>query len=131
MWERSRGLEYRNSFGQTSGIWKTTDGGDTWTELTNGLMAGQDVGRIGITLCKSQPDVLYAFYDLPNYEVAVFKTDDGGQNWTRTNDGDLWGMNSNFGWYFGQIRVAPNDPYSVFVMGVPLYISQTGGTVMV
>ncbi len=127
MWERSRGLEYRNSFGATSGIWKTVDGGDTWTELTNGLMAGQAVGRIGITLCKSQPDVLYAFYDLPNFEVAVFRTEDGGQSWTRTNDSELLGMNSNFGWYFGQIRVDPVDPYSVFVMGVPLYASHTGG----
>jgi len=127
MWERTRGLEYRNSFGATSGIWKTTDGGDTWTELTNGLMAGQDVGRIGITLCKSQPDVLYAFYDLPNYEIAVFKTNDGGDLWTRTNDWDLYGMCSNFGWYFGQIRVDPVDPFSVFVMGVQLYASQTGG----
>ena len=127
MWQRSRGLEYRNSFGATSGIRKTMDGGDTWTELTNGLMAGQDVGRIGLTLCKSQPDVLYAFYDLPDYEVGVFKTEDAGLSWTRTNDGDLYGMNSSFGWYFGQIRVDPNDPFSVFVMGVPLYATQNGG----
>lgn len=127
MWERTRGLEYRNSFGVTSGIWKSMDGGDTWTELTNGLMAGQSAGRIGITQCKSQPDVLYAVYDLPNFEVAVFKTENGGDSWTRTNDGDLFGMCSNFGWYFGQIRVDPNDPMSVFVMGVPLFATQNGG----
>ncbi|MBL7138677.1 MAG: hypothetical protein ISS17_07885 [Bacteroidales bacterium] len=127
MWERTRGLEYRNSFGTTSGIWKTTDGGDTWNELTNGLMAGEEAGRIGLTICKSQPDVLYAFYDLPDFEVAVFKTENGGQSWIRTNDWDLWGMNSNFGWYFGQIRVDPVYPYSVFVMGVPLFASQNGG----
>jgi len=127
MWQRTRGLEYRNSFGATSGIWKTTDGGDTWTELTNGLMAGEEVGRIGLTLCKSQPDVLYAFYDLPYPEVAVFKTEDGGNSWTQTNDDELEGMNSSFGWYFGQIRVDPIDPYSVFVMGVHMYASHTGG----
>ncbi|MFH1297334.1 MAG: hypothetical protein ABIJ04_08700 [Bacteroidota bacterium] len=127
MWERTRGLEYRNSFGTTSGIWQTTNGGDTWTELTNGLMAGEEVGRIGLTICKSHPDILYAFYDLPNFEVAVFKTENGGQAWTRTNDGELWGMNSSFGWYFGQIRVDPVDPDNVFVMGVPLYASQNGG----
>jgi len=127
MWERTRGLEYRNSFGATSGIWKTTDGGDTWTELTNGLMAGEDVGRIGLTICQSHPEVLYAVYDLPDYEVAVFKTSDGGDSWTRTNDGTLYGMMSNFGWYFGQIRVDPNDPQHVFVMGVPLYGSSDGG----
>ncbi|MBN1198915.1 MAG: hypothetical protein JXA23_06165 [Bacteroidales bacterium] len=127
MWERTRGLEYRNSFGVTSGIWKTTDGGDTWTELANGLMSGQNVGRIGLTICTSQPDILYAVYDLPDFEVAVFKTTDGGQSWTRTNDGSLNGMCSNFGWYFGQIRVDPNNPDKVYVMGVPLMATQNGG----
>ncbi len=128
MWERTRGLEYRNSFGTTSGIWQTTDGGETWNELTNGLMAGQDVGRIGLTICKSQPDILYAVYDLPNFEVGVFKTTDGGQSWTRTNDNALYGMNSSFGWYFGQIRVDPTNPDRVFVMGVSLFKSENGGS---
>ena len=127
MWQRTRGLEYRNSFGATSGIWQTTDGGDNWVELTNGLMSGEEVGRIGLTICKSQPDILYASYDLPDYEVGVFKTEDGGQSWVRTNDDDLDGMNSSFGWYFGQIRVDPMDPMSVFVMGVPLFATQNGG----
>jgi len=127
MWERVRGLEYRRSFGESSGIWKSTDGGDTWTELTSGLPTGDNVGRIGLTICESDPDVLYAFYDLPDFEVGVFKTTDGGQSWIRTNDSDLWGINSNFGWYFGQIRVAPYDPYEVYVMGVSLYKSNTGG----
>ena len=127
MWERTRGLEYRNSFGTTSGIWQTTDGGETWNELTNGLMPGQEVGRIGLTICKSQPDILYAVYDLPNFEVGVFKTTDGGQSWTRTNDNALYGMNSSFGWYFGQIRVDPTNPDRVFVMGVSLFKSENGG----
>ncbi|TSA28470.1 MAG: hypothetical protein D4R67_03765 [Bacteroidetes bacterium] len=127
MWERTRGLEYRNSFGTTSGIWKGMDGGDTWPELTSGLPPGNNVGRIGLTISKSNPNILYAFYDLADFEVGVFKTLDGGASWTRTNDGDLWGMNSNFGWYFGQIRVDPVEPDRVFVMGVPLFKSENGG----
>ena len=50
MWERMRGLNYRRSFGATSGIWKTTDGGDTWTELTTGLPQGDETGRIGLAI---------------------------------------------------------------------------------
>jgi photosystem II stability/assembly factor-like uncharacterized protein len=127
MWERTRGLEYRNSFGTTSGIWKSTDGGDTWTEMTNGVPTGNNVGRIGLTIAKSNPDVLYAFYDLTNYEVGVYKTSDAGQTWTRTNDGALQGMNSNFGWYLGQIRVNPENENQVYVMGVYILRSDDGG----
>ena len=128
MWERVRGLTYRRSFGQTSGIWKSTDGGTTWNEMTNGLIKGSNVGRIGLAIAKSNPDILYAFYDLDNMEVAVFKTINGGQSWTRTNDAALSGMNSNFGWYFGQIRVDPQDPDRVFVMGVNLFRTDDGGS---
>jgi len=76
MWERMRGLTYRRSFGPSSGIWKSENGGDTWTELTNGLPTGSDVGRIGLAIAKSNPDRLYAFYDRTN-QVDVYKTSDG------------------------------------------------------
>lgn len=127
MWERSRGLVYRNSFGQTSGIWESTNGGATWNELTNGLPKGTNVGRIGISISKSNPDVLYAFYDMDNQEVGVYKTINGGFSWTRTNDAALQGMNSTFGWYLGQIRVHPDNPDRVYVMGVDLYRTENGG----
>ncbi len=127
MWERVRGLVYRRSFGESSGIWKSTDGGDTWNELTNGLLTNNTVGRIGLAISKSDPDILYAFYDLTNYEVGIFKSTNGGQSWTRKNDDPLYDMNSNFGWYFGQIRVSPTNPDQVYVMGVSLYRSDNGG----
>jgi len=104
MWERVRGLNYRRSFGASSGLWKTTDGGDTWYELTNGLPTGSEVGRIGVDIARSNPEVVYAFYD-NQYEVKVYRSDDTGENWSSTNDGAIQDMNSNFGWYFGQARV--------------------------
>jgi photosystem II stability/assembly factor-like uncharacterized protein len=127
MWERIRGLTYRQSFGETSGIWKSTDGGTTWSEMTSGLPTGSNVGRIGIAIAKSNPDILYAFYDLANYDVAVYKSLNGGQSWSRTNDGALNSMNSNFGWYFGQIRVDPENANRVYVMGVYLFRTDNGG----
>jgi len=126
MWERMRGLNYRRSFGATSGIWMTTDGGDNWTELTNGLPQTADVGRIGLAISPSNPEILYSFYDT-QYEVAVYKTQNGGQSWQRTNDNAIQGMNSNFGWYFGQIRVDPVIPDLIYIMGVDLYTSSDGG----
>ncbi len=128
MWERCRGLVYRRSFGQSSGIWQSTDGGTTWSELTNGLPKGSNVGRIGIDISKSNPDILYACYDMDNEEVGVYKSSDGGSSWTRTNDAALQGMSSNFGWYFGQIRIHPDNPDRVYVMGVDLYRTDNGGS---
>lgn len=127
MWERMRGLTYRNSFGDGSGIYKSVDGGATWTELTNGLITDETAGRIGLSICTSNPNVLYASYDLPDYEVAVFKTTNGGDLWTPTNTGSLQGMFSNFGWYFGQVRVDPQNPDLAFVLGVQMYKTTNGG----
>ena len=88
MWERTRDLESSHSYGEGTGIWKSIDGGDTWTEMTNGLPDG-DVGRPGLAIAKSNPDVLYVYYDMPDYEVEVYKTVNGGDLWTQTNDGTI------------------------------------------
>jgi photosystem II stability/assembly factor-like uncharacterized protein len=128
MWERVRGLTYRRSGGESSGIWRSLDGGDTWSELTVGLPAGPDVGRIGLTICREQPDVLYACYtDGDAGFLGVYRSTDGGDSWSGTNDWNMSGIYSTFGWYFGQIRVDPTDPDNVFVLGVPQYRSTNGG----
>jgi photosystem II stability/assembly factor-like uncharacterized protein len=129
MWERVRGLTYRHAGGPTSGIYRSYDGGDSWVELTNGLPSGQYVGRIGISVCASSPNVVYAIYDdRSDYTAQVYKSTNGGDSWTRTNDGALSGIHSSFGWYFGQIRVDPGNPNRAFAMGVPFYRTQDGGS---
>jgi photosystem II stability/assembly factor-like uncharacterized protein len=130
MWERIRGADYRRVGGWTSGLHKSTDGGDTWYQLTNGLPAsGPDVGRIGISVCASSPNVLYAIYcNHPGDFTGVYKSTNYGESWTRTNDYALEGFLGGFGWYFGQIRVDPTDPDKVFVMGVELYRTTNGGS---
>ena len=133
MWERVRGLSYRKSGGESSGIWKTTDGGDNWTELTNGLPSGDNVGRIGLDISKSNPDILYAFYDKHMDEgedfsfLGIYKTNDGGSSWNQTNDTNITGMNSRFGWYFGQVRVDPTNPNRAYALGVDLVRTENGG----
>lgn len=128
MWERTRGLVYRHSFGESSGIWKSTDGGTTWTEVTGGLPTGSNVGRIGIDISRSDPDIMYAVYDLEYEDVAVYRSNNGGTDWVRTNDGILYNNNSTFGWYFGQIRVDPANSDRVYVMGVYLFRTDDGGS---
>jgi photosystem II stability/assembly factor-like uncharacterized protein len=129
MWERVRGLTYRRSGGPTSGIYRSYDGGDTWVELTSGLPAGSSVGRIGLSVCESSPNVVYAIYDNPTlYEAEVYKSTDGGDTWSRTNDGVLAGLHSSFGWYFGQVRVDPGNPNRAFALGVPVFRTENGGS---
>lgn len=128
-WERTRGFTVRRSFGVTTGIYRTTDGGDNWEELTEGLPHELlDKGRVGITISESNPNVLYATYDMPDQEVWAFKTEDGGDNWTRLNDGSLNGMGSSFGWYFGQVRVHPEDEDVVFALGQVMYRTTNSGS---
>jgi photosystem II stability/assembly factor-like uncharacterized protein len=128
MWERVRGLNYRRSGGPSSGLYRSYDGGDSWTELTNGLPTGSDVGRIGVSVSASNPDVVYAFYvDHPGYFYNVYKSTDGGDSWAATNGSNLSDLTSSFGWYFGQVRIDPSDETRVFVMGVPFFRTENGG----
>ncbi len=129
MWERFRGPDNRQVGGWTSGMYKSTDGGETWYQLTNGLPAsGPTIGRIGIAVSASSPNVLYAIYcNHPGEFMGVYKSTNCGESWTQTNDSALEGFLGGFGWYFGNIRVDPTDPDRVFAMGVELYRTTNGG----
>lgn len=130
MWERMRGLTYRRSHGASSGIYKSIDGGDHWTLLSNGLPGGEEKGRIGLAIAQNNPEIIYAFIDRNingSFIGTVFKSTNGGASWFETNDGNLMGMNSTTGWYFGQIRVDPSFDDRFWVMGVDLHRSEDGG----
>lgn len=104
--------------GPESGIYKSTDAGATWTKLTEGLPKG-DIGRIGLDVSQSQPRTLYA--TLETRTTEVYRSDDYGASWTKQ------GTYSQFPWYMGQIRVDPQNPDRVYLLGVPLFVSEDGG----
>lgn len=104
--------------GPESGIWKSTDAGATWRELTSGLPA-DDKGRIGLTISAQQPRTLYAVIHADS--GGVFRTDDGGDTWRRT------ASISSIPWFFGQIRVDPRNVERVYFLGVTLQLSDDGG----
>jgi len=127
MWERVRRPDRRQYGGHGCGIYKTTDGGDTWNELTNGLPTS-NVGRIGIDISQSDPDILYAIYaDSIGYFAGVYKTTDKGDTWLRTNDASLSNMYYSYGWWFGRIHIDPTDPDIVYPIGFDLYKTSNGG----
>lgn len=157
-WQRVRekGSDPRNKPNyKGSGIWKTVDGGKNWKQINNGLPEPRFRGRIGIDICLSKPNVLYALVD--NYEISrelteeekadvyirglgahikgatVYRSDDGGENWrlvaptTEEMKRYLERHSGTYGWVFGQIRVDPNNEDKVFIMGVPMSVSEDGG----
>ncbi len=129
MWERIRRPDRRSYGGQTCGIYKTEDGGDNWIQLSSGLPSpGNNVGRIGLDISKSDPNIVYAIYaDKTGYFEGVYKTTNGGANWTQTNDGALDNCYQSYGWWFGRIKVDPVDPDIAYVIGFDVYKTSNGG----
>lgn len=113
---------YPPSNGPGSGLFKSTDAGATWTQLTNGLP--QRVGRIGLTVTAAAPRRIYANVDSTPSQGGIYRSDDGGATWTHT-DGDarIWQR----GWYFSGITADPHDANVVYVMDTATYRSTDGG----
>jgi photosystem II stability/assembly factor-like uncharacterized protein len=106
--------------GPESGVWKSTDGGETWTQLTSGLPA-TDMGRIGLAVAASQPNTLYATVDADAETGGIYRSDDAGTTWRRVNE------LQSIPWFFGQIRIDPLDAERIYHLGVSLSVSDDGG----
>ena len=130
MWERVRRPNRRSYGGATCGIFRSLDGGENWTELTNGLpTAGKDKGRIGIDISHSDPNILYAIYaDSIGYLKGIYKTIDGGENWTQTSESGLSNVYASYGWWFGRIKIDPVNPNNTFIIGFDIYRTKNGGS---
>jgi len=209
-WERIRRPWNFVEGGDGTGIWKSTDGGDTWERLRGGFPRGEHVGRVGLAVSPANPQVLYASVDnqeiLPEDEwdlgdgavtpkrlremskeeflaqdpeeiedfirgndldprldaqrliaavrsdsitiddllhalqdanaalfsadirgIEVWRSDDAGASWRRMNPEPIRQVVYTYGYYFGQIRAAPDDVDRVYVLGVPLLVSEDGG----
>ncbi|HEX8191225.1 MAG TPA: hypothetical protein VF586_22885, partial [Pyrinomonadaceae bacterium] len=125
MWQARQGPWENGAFqGPGSGLFKSTDGGTTWRQLTKGLPTfEQGLGRIGVAVAPSDPRRLYATVDAPQLG-GVYRSDDAGESWRRVNDEvRVWGRGSDF----AELKVDPRDPDVVYAANTSSYKSADGG----
>jgi photosystem II stability/assembly factor-like uncharacterized protein len=135
MWERLRGPSFRKAAGINSGIHKSTDGGNTWTQMLNGLPSpSPSTGRISIAVAPGNSNYVYALYkeaSSPNGSSNTFsgfyRSTDKGISWNQMPSGILSSEFSSFGWYFGVLEVDPSDYNIVYCGDVDLFKSTNGG----
>ena len=112
--------------GAQSGIWRSTDGGMSWTHLKNGLPSTERFGRTSLAIAPSKPSVIYALASTQKDGVlGVFRSDNGGNKWTDVTGEPL--VDEEQMSYGNTIAVHPEDPDHVLCGGVDLYRTHDGG----
>ena len=112
-----------DSGSREGGIYKSTDGGDSWTRLEGGLPSGI-VGRTAVAVSRGRPGRVWALIQAEADEGGLFRSEDGGRTWQRVNgDPELTAR----AFYFGHLVADPVDPDTVYVLNIFLYKSVDGG----
>ncbi len=125
MWDfRRQGWTFRSG-GPGSGLFKSTDGGEHWTELTSANNKGlpeKPYGRIALAVAPSKPDVVYAMIECKH--GSLFRSDDGGKTWTKGDSSQFMVWRP---FYFANLIVDPKDSNKIFKTDGPLLLSTDGG----
>jgi photosystem II stability/assembly factor-like uncharacterized protein len=117
-------VTYAPLTGPGGGVYKSTDGGASWKEITGHGLPTETIGRVGLDVVAGQHRKrVYALIDAGK-SSGLYRSDDGGDNWT------LVSTESRIlsrGWYFGEVRSDPKDPDVIYVSNVSIYRSTDGG----
>ena len=119
-YQRLRSAWGFNGGGPGSALYKTTDGGATWTKLEHGIPAG-DKGRIGLAISQSNPDVLIATIEHAT-ESGTYRSDDAGATWRRVSRTNPRPM------YYSAPYIDPTTDKRVWLLGTTIVKSENGGT---
>ena len=124
MWEHGRRPWQVISGGPGSGLYKSTDGGETWEKMTKGLP--DKMGKMAIAVSRSNPDKVYALIESDSYSPArgLYMSADAGRSWDQvTNEPRLLQR----AWYYIELFIDPKDENRVYVLSAPALRSNDGG----
>ena len=120
MWNHRRYPWKVHSGGESSGVYKSVDGGDTWFELYDGLP--EVMGKIGVAVSPVNPERVWVLAEAD--EGGLFRSDDGGESWSRINEERVLRARA---WYYTHLFADPVDEETVYVLNAPMLKSVDGG----
>ncbi len=122
-WQRHRTVASYIGGGPESGIHMSTDGGETWEELTSGLPEG-NMGKIGLAISPQNPDRLYAAIELDRRKGGVWMSDDRGASWTKQSEAVSGGTGPH---YYQELYASPHDEGQIFLLSNYTQVSNDHG----
>lgn len=124
MWTVERKPWTIDSGSLVGGLFKSTDGGDTWKKLGGGLPSGVLVGKIGVTVSPADPNRVWALIEAAEDRGGVYRSDNGGDTWQRVNSQRMLLQRA---WYYTHIYADPQDPNTVYALNTGFYKSTDAG----
>jgi len=122
-WDRHRTVAAYMGGGPGSGLHKSTDGGETWTKLTNGL-PGSNLGKTGLAMSPQDADVLYAAVETDLRKGGIYKSTDGGSSWKKMSSTVSGGTGPH---YYQELYASPHKFDRLYLMDVRVQVSEDGG----
>lgn len=118
MWDHQRWPWSFRSSSEGSGLWLTRDGGETFTQITEGLP--EEKGRMGIAIAASDPDVIYVYVE--SKPSAIYRSDDGGITWKRRGEKNI----GNRPFYYAEIYADPQNENRIYTLFSGVNLSEDG-----
>ncbi|MEM7314453.1 MAG: glycosyl hydrolase, partial [Planctomycetota bacterium] len=122
-WQRHRTVAAYMGGGPKSGLHRSSDGGQTWTQLKSGLPEGK-LGKIGLAISPQKPDTLYAAIELNRRKGAVYRSTDQGSTWEKRSDTVSGGTGPH---YYQELYASPHAYDLIYLADVRMQVSHDGG----
>jgi photosystem II stability/assembly factor-like uncharacterized protein len=123
-WQHHRTVAAVIDGGPETGIFRTADAGESWTELTDGLPE-RNMGKIGLAISPQNPDVLYAAIELDNRTGGVWRSSNRGATWEKRSDAVAGATGPH---YYQELVVSPHAFDRIYLMDVRIQVSDDGGS---